>query len=119
MAVGLQHGDLLVQQIALDQRRTKLGIQPIALQSSPVAGFVVRAASPAARNASRQPLSVAAVTPRPRETVSRSSPRNNRSTAAVFRGRDILPPRPGDAAPDSRGRSASPGLASMFCCLSI
>src|SRR5262245_4337005 len=42
--------------------------------SSPVADFVARAASPAARNASRQPLSVAAVTPRLRETVSRSSP---------------------------------------------
>jgi hypothetical protein len=31
-AVGLQHGDLLVQQIALDQRRAELGLQPIALQ---------------------------------------------------------------------------------------
>jgi hypothetical protein len=35
------------------------------------------------------------------------------------RCRDILRPRPGDAAPDSRGRSASPGLAPMFCCFSI
>src|SRR6185437_10292082 len=67
--------------------------------SSPVADFVTRAASPAARNASRQPLSVAAVTPRLRETVSRSSPRNNRNTVAALRCRDILPPRPGDAAP--------------------
>src|SRR3954451_18648653 len=29
-AVGLQHGNLLVQQIALDQRRAELGLQPIA-----------------------------------------------------------------------------------------
>ena len=56
--------------------------------SSPVTDFVVRAASPAARNASRQPLSVAAVTPSPRDTVSRSSPHNNRNTAAAFRCRD-------------------------------
>src|ERR1700722_19461727 len=77
--------------------------------SSPLAGFVASAASPAARKASRPPLSVAAVTPRPRDTVSRSSPRNNRTTVAVFRCRDILPPRPSAAAPDSCGRSAPPG----------
>src|SRR5271166_3217634 len=82
--------------------------------SSPVAGFVVSAASPAARNASRQAVSVAAVTPSPRDTVSRSSPRNSRSTAATLRGRDILPPRPGAATPDSCGRSASPGRVSTF-----
>jgi hypothetical protein len=56
---------------------------------------------------------------RPRETVSRSLLRSNRSTAAVFRCRDILPPPPGAAAPDSPGRSTAPGRASTFSCLSI
>jgi hypothetical protein len=31
-AVGRQHGDLLVQQVTLDQRRPEPGLQPIALQ---------------------------------------------------------------------------------------
>src|SRR5918993_5875880 len=66
--------------------------------ASPVPGRVARLASPAARKASRQPLSVAAVTPRERETVSRSSPRNSRRTASRLRWRDIRPPRPGPAA---------------------
>src|SRR5437763_8793078 len=35
------------------------------------------------------------------------SPRSSRSTAAVLRCRDIRPPRPGAAAPDSCGRSAA------------
>jgi GT2 family glycosyltransferase/glycosyltransferase involved in cell wall biosynthesis len=74
--------------------------------ASPVVGWVVSTASPAARKASRHPVSVAAVTPSDRDTSSRSSPRSNRSTAAVFLCRDILPPRPGDAAQDSCGRSA-------------
>ena len=39
--------------------------------------------------------------------------------SAHFDSDYILRPRPGDAAPDSRGRSASPGLAPMFCCFSI
>jgi len=55
---------------------------------------VVRLASSAGRKASRQLLSVAAVTPSPRDTVSRSSFRNNCRTAAVLRWRDILTPRP-------------------------
>src|SRR3982751_5515042 len=59
------------------------------------AGLVASAASPPARKASRQPASVAAVTPSARETVSRSSPRRSRSTASRLRGRDIRPPRPG------------------------
>ena len=37
---------------------------------------------------------VAAVSPRLRDTVSRSSPRNSRCTAALLRCRDIRPPRP-------------------------
>src|SRR3954466_1796785 len=77
--------------------------------SSPLEGFAVSAASPAVRKASRQLLRVAAVTPRLRETVSRSSPRSSRSTAALLRCRDILPPRPGAAPPDSGGRCAPPG----------
>src|SRR5689334_10148081 len=69
--------------------------------SSPVAARVIRATSPPARNASRQPLSVAAVTPSSRETVSRSSPRNSRSTAALLRWRDIRPRRLRAIAPRS------------------
>src|SRR5215469_6174688 len=87
--------------------------------SSPVVGLVVSAASPAARKVSRQLVSVAAVTPSDRDTSSRSSPRSNRSTAAVLRCRDILPPRPGAAAPDSCGRSASPGRLPIFVPLSM
>src|SRR5215208_6884616 len=88
--------------------------------SSPVAARVVRAASPAVRKASCQPVSVAAVTPSSRETVSRSSPRNNRSTAAVLRWRDILPPRPSTTAPHPGARSASPGPApTWFICSSM
>src|SRR2546423_4209825 len=52
--------------------------------SSPVTARVVRAASPAARKASCQLVNVAAVTPSSRETVSRSSPRNSHSTAALL-----------------------------------
>src|SRR3712207_3742931 len=78
-------------------------------RSSPSAGRLTRLASPAARKASRQVVSVAAVTPNARETVSRSSPPSRRNTAAVFRCRDIRPPRPGAAAPDPCGRSVAPG----------
>src|SRR5918998_3974891 len=66
--------------------------------ASPSAGREARLASPAARKASRQPLSAAAVTPSERETASRSSPRSSRSTASRLRCRDIRPPRPGPAA---------------------
>src|SRR3954447_20457155 len=67
--------------------------------SSPVVARVVRAALPTARKALCQPVSIAAVTPSSRETVSRSPPRNSRSTAAVLRWRDILPPPPRAAPP--------------------
>jgi FkbM family methyltransferase len=77
-------------------------------RSSLVTGFVVSAASPAARKASRHSVKVAAVTPSERDRSSRSSPPSNRNTAVTLRCRDILPPRPGAAAPDSCGRSASP-----------
>src|SRR4051812_27364122 len=53
------------------------------------AGRLLREASPAARNCSRQPLSSAAVTPSSRETSSRSSPRSNLSTASRLRPADI------------------------------
>jgi hypothetical protein len=57
-------------------------------------GRSLRAASPPLRKASRHFDSVAAVTPRLRETSSRSSPRSNRSTASPFRFTVIRPPRP-------------------------
>ena len=66
--------------------------------ASPSVGRVARLASPAARKASRQPESVAAVTPSERDTSSRSSPRSRRSTASRLRCRDIRPPRPRPAA---------------------
>jgi hypothetical protein len=62
----------------------------------------------------RHPVSVAAVTPSSRERVSRSSPRNSRSTAALLRWRDILPPRPSAAAPDPCARAASSSRASAW-----
>src|SRR5207248_6107629 len=56
----------------------------------------------------RHVVSVATMTPSDRDTVSKSSPRSSRITAAVLRWRDIRPPRAGAAAPDSCGRSAAP-----------
>src|SRR4051794_25667557 len=53
------------------------------------AGRLLKETSPAARNASRQPLSSAAVTPSPRETSSRSSPRSSLKTASRLRPADI------------------------------
>src|SRR3954462_7713502 len=47
------------------------------------------------------PLRVAAVTPRARESISRSSPRNRRNTASRLRGRDIRPPRPKPTPPEA------------------
>src|SRR5947209_2714785 len=61
---------------------------------SPSTGLLVNAASPAARNESRHVVSVAAVTPSERDTVSRASPRSSRSTASRLPGRDMRPPRP-------------------------
>jgi hypothetical protein len=60
---------------------------------SPLSGRVANAASPAARKASRQVVSVAAVMQSERYTISRSSPRSSRSSADVLRCRDILLPR--------------------------
>src|SRR5271157_2899685 len=50
-----------------------------------------RLAAPPSRNCSRQPDSVAAVTPSSRESVSRSSPRSSRRTAANLRFADQRP----------------------------
>src|SRR3989454_4053367 len=63
-----------------------------------------RFASPPARNCSRQPESVAAVTPSSRESDSISSPRRSRRTAAVLRFADHRP-RP------SRRSSGAPPVA--------
>jgi hypothetical protein len=58
-------------------------------------GLLIKTASnsplkPASPGARTEPDTVDAVTPSDRDTVSRSSPRNSRNTAAVGRGRDIL-----------------------------
>src|SRR3954468_6937750 len=74
------------------------------------AGRLLREASPAARNCSRQPLSSAAVTPSSRETSSRSSPRSNLSTASRLRPADIRRRGSGvgPSPPAWRARSAGP-----------
>src|SRR4051794_2950199 len=74
------------------------------------AGRLLREASPAARNCSRQPLSSAAVTPSSRETSSRSSPRSNLSTASRSRPADIRRRGSGvgPSPPAWRARSAGP-----------
>src|SRR4051794_39630255 len=74
------------------------------------AGRLLREASPAARNASRQPLSSAAVTPSSRETSSRSSPRSSRRTASRLRPADIRRRGSGvgPSPPAWRARSAGP-----------
>jgi len=64
-------------------------------------------------------VSVAAVTPSPRETVSRASPRSSRNTAAVLRPRDILPPRPGAATPDLLLRSLRGARPRSICLLFV
>src|SRR5688572_22038419 len=63
-------------------------------RSAPSVGRVARLASPAATKVSCHPVRVAAVTPSARESISRSSPRNRRSTASRLRWRDMRPPRP-------------------------
>jgi len=61
------------------------------LPLSTSASRALRLAAPPSRNCSRQPDSVAAVTPSSRERVSRSSPRSSRSTAAYLRFADQRP----------------------------
>src|SRR5215211_2960004 len=67
--------------------------------ASPSVGRVARLASPAATKVSCHPVRVAAVTPSARESISRSSPRNRRSTASRLRCRDRRPPRPRPTSP--------------------
>src|SRR5215204_5176296 len=69
--------------------------------ASPSVGRVARLASPAATKVSRHPVRVAAVTPSARESISRSSPRNRRSTASRLRWRDMRPPRPKPTPPEA------------------
>src|SRR4051812_45748967 len=69
------------------------------------AGRLLSEASPAARNASRQPLSSAAVTPSPRETSSRPSP--PAQPGALPPGPARAPPRP----PAAQRPRARPPLA--------
>src|SRR4051812_17967451 len=69
--------------------------------ASPSVGRVARLASPAATKVSRHPVRVAAVTPSARERISRSSPRNRRSTASRLRWRDMRPPRPKPTPPEA------------------
>ena len=73
------------------------------------AGRLFSDASPAARKASRQPLSSAAVTPSSRETSSRSSPRSSRSTASRLRPADIRRRGWARARLRQRGGRAPPG----------
>src|SRR3954453_15577972 len=69
--------------------------------ASPSVDRVARLASPAATKVSCHPLRVAAVTPRARESVSRSSPRSIRSTVSRLRWRDMRPPRPKPTPPEA------------------
>ena len=69
--MGLQQGDLGLQQLPLQQHHVKtsaLSLSPCT--ASPSMGRVERLASPVAKKASRQVQSVAAVTPSERETNS-------------------------------------------------
>src|SRR5215217_7279771 len=69
--------------------------------TSPLVDRVTRLASPAETKVSCHPVRVAAVTPSVRESVSRSSPRNRRSTASRLRWRDMRPPRPKPTPPEA------------------
>src|SRR5215213_9087702 len=69
--------------------------------ASPAVDRVARLASPAATKVSCHPVRVAAVTPRARERISRSSPRNRRRTASRLRWRDMRPPRPRPTPPEA------------------
>ena len=69
-----------------------------------------RLAWPAARNRSRHCEARAAVIPTARDTDSRSSPRNRRSTTSRFRPTDNRPPRPGPGRARVRRRRPAPSL---------
>src|SRR4051794_40255475 len=89
------------------------------------AGRLLSDTSPAARKASRQPLSSAAVTPSSRETSSRSSPRSSRSTASRLRPADMRrrgvgagPPPPACGA-RSAGPAPTPTSSSILHLLAV
>ena len=69
-----------------------------------------RLAWPAARNRSCHCEARAAVIPTARDTDSRSSPRNRRSTTSRFRPTDNRPPRPGPGRARVRRRRPAPSL---------
>src|SRR5262245_25225551 len=73
------------------------------------AGRVFNDTSPAARKAPLQPLRSAAVTPSWRDSNSRSSPRNNLSTASRLRQADIRRRRSGVDPPPPACRARSDG----------
>src|SRR5215210_4917452 len=89
------------------------------------AGRLFSDASPPARNWSRQPLSSAAVTPSSRETSSRSSPRNRRSTASCLRRADIrrrgsgVGPSPPARWARSAGSTPTPTVSSILTSLQL
>ena len=87
------------------------------------AGRLLSDASPPARNASRQPLSSAAVTPSPRETSSRSSPRSSLSTASCLRRADIrrrgVGPSPPAWVARSDGPTPTPSFSSILHLLAV
>jgi hypothetical protein len=87
------------------------------------AGRLFSDASPPARNASRQPLSSAAVTPSPRETSSRSSPLSSLSTASCLRRADIrrrgVGPSPPAWAARSDGTTPAPSFSSILHLLAV
>src|SRR3954471_21833488 len=89
------------------------------------AGRLFSAASPPARNWSRQPLSSAAVTARSRETSSRSSPRSRRSTVSCLRRADIrrrgsgVGPSPPAWWARSAGSTPTPTFSSILTSLQL
>src|SRR4051812_10971568 len=89
------------------------------------AGRLLSDASPAARNASRQPLSSAAVTPRPRDTSSRPPPRSRRPPAPRSRPADIrrrsvgAGPSPPACGARSAGPTPTPSFSSILHLLAV
>ncbi len=84
-------------------------------RASPLSDLLIRAASPAARNASRHWLSVAKLIRRLCETVSRFYPHNSRSTASIFCLRDVRPLRPSNLSMSlAQRRSAAPSSSILI-----
>ena len=94
----------LEQQLVGHRDLAHLRPQPRISSSRSSAGRLFKLASPPARNWSRQPASVPAVTPIARDTASSVSPRSTRSTASRLRREENRPPSPAR-------RAGSPTLA--------